>query len=84
MAEPLSQLFWFATATKLAALVLGAFNHCRDCDNGPRFRSNHILHLYCERLSHKPACLVFAGEFGADAYALVLVMPAIRASFPTT
>jgi hypothetical protein len=25
MTEPLSQLFWFATATKIVALVLGAF-----------------------------------------------------------
>jgi len=25
MTEPLSQLFWFATATKIVALILGAF-----------------------------------------------------------
>jgi len=25
MTEPLSQMFWFATATKIAALVLGVF-----------------------------------------------------------
>ena len=40
--------------------------------------------LCCERLSRKPACLIFAGELGADADALVLVMPTIRASLPTT